>query len=343
MKIIGIIGTAKNTGKTTTLSAIIDDCTEKKIFTALTSIGYDGEDLDNLTYLPKPKLLLRKGSLIATSEICLSNTKAKFEILFKTDIITPLGNIYILKITGEGEMVLAGPNNIHDLKTIIDILKGYNPELIMIDGALNRMAPMFLADKIIISTGASRNTNIDLLKKEISMISDIFKFPVFKSTGEEIKTIQLYREKITDTGIFSLMDDPDLDKLILFAPEKAQKIFLPNIFSEKIVSKLFNFIDGKSQNDLEVVFFEPFRVLLSLDFMGFEKSFLKRNSGFFFIRRPELIAITINPFYPKLENYHFKPDYIDKTLLCSQIKKDNPIPVFNVFDDGVGKITEKIY
>jgi cobyric acid synthase len=47
MKSVGIIGTAKNDGKTTTLSALLRSLKNRKI--AVTGIGYDGEEIDNIT------------------------------------------------------------------------------------------------------------------------------------------------------------------------------------------------------------------------------------------------------------------------------------------------------
>ena len=69
MRVIGIAGTAKNTGKTTTLVASIKFFAEnQKMF--ITGIGYDGEDFDNLTGLPKPRVFVPEGRLLQAP--CLS-------------------------------------------------------------------------------------------------------------------------------------------------------------------------------------------------------------------------------------------------------------------------------
>jgi hypothetical protein len=58
--VVGIAGTAKNTGKTTTLSAIMGEARkEPALVLGLTSIGYDGEGFDNVTGLPKPRIDVR--------------------------------------------------------------------------------------------------------------------------------------------------------------------------------------------------------------------------------------------------------------------------------------------
>ncbi|MBU4562316.1 hypothetical protein KKB17_02785, partial [bacterium] len=55
-KVLGILGTAKNTGKTTTTSALLEIANNKNLSVGITSIGYDGEDIDNITGLPKPRI-----------------------------------------------------------------------------------------------------------------------------------------------------------------------------------------------------------------------------------------------------------------------------------------------
>ena len=70
-KAIGILGTAKNTGKTTTFNFLLEWSNLESIKVGLTSIGYDGEDIDNITGLPKPRIFVQKDNTIATAEQCL--------------------------------------------------------------------------------------------------------------------------------------------------------------------------------------------------------------------------------------------------------------------------------
>jgi molybdopterin-guanine dinucleotide biosynthesis protein len=74
---LGIAGTAKNTGKTTATAAIIQELRTRGVGFYLTSIGYDGENIDNVTGLPKPKLRVEPGDVVATAERCLAVSTAK--------------------------------------------------------------------------------------------------------------------------------------------------------------------------------------------------------------------------------------------------------------------------
>ena len=60
-KVLGILGTSKNTGKTTTTSALLEIANNKNLSVGITSIGYDGEDIDNITGLPKPRIFAKRG------------------------------------------------------------------------------------------------------------------------------------------------------------------------------------------------------------------------------------------------------------------------------------------
>ena len=84
MHIIGIVGTAKNTGKTTTLAALIREAGRRRERIGVTGIGYDGEEIDTVTGLPKPRLLLQPGTIVATSERCLRTTSAEYTVIKRT-------------------------------------------------------------------------------------------------------------------------------------------------------------------------------------------------------------------------------------------------------------------
>jgi len=106
-KIISIIGLAKNVSKTTTLNHIIQTLKGKYIL-GLTSIGRDGEKYDAITTLPKPRIFVESGVLIATAVQSINNSEAKIEIIKTTGINTPMGKIVIARVLSNGYIELAG-------------------------------------------------------------------------------------------------------------------------------------------------------------------------------------------------------------------------------------------
>ena len=123
MRTIGFAGTAKNTGKTTAALHVLNCCTTAGLTTALTSIGYDGESLDTVTDLPKPRYYLPAGSLLATAERCVMGSSAQLDILENTGIQTVLGTVLVARVRQPGFVVLAGPNRETDLRPLMTRLE----------------------------------------------------------------------------------------------------------------------------------------------------------------------------------------------------------------------------
>ena len=342
MQTIGIVGTAKNTGKTTALTSVLEEIKNRKISAALTSIGYEGEDLDNLTFLPKPKIWLEPGTIIATASLTIDTAKLKYSIIEKTDIETALGKIYIVKVEERGRIVVAGPNNIRDLSKIISSIKAFGIDLLFIDGAMNRMAPMYLADKIIFATGASRNTSAAILAEETALIDCLFqknKSNNFKKT----ETIALAnKETIIETGIRTLLDINDYNNIVNFNPENYETIIIKTIFSANLMKLLCEkFLYKKEYN---ICFMEPFRLLLSINSLSLNEFFkvIPKNINISFLIKPKLIAITVNPFYPHYENYSFHTNYIDKEELKTKIVQSVTVPVYDIYENGSNGIIDLI-
>ena len=124
MKTIGFVGTAKNTGKTTAALHVLNLVSEAGIVTALTSIGYDGENTDHITGLPKPRYYAEKGMLVATAEPCLRYGSATMTVPVHTGLHTILGEIVIATVAEPGYVVLAGPNRRVDIRFLLNMLDG---------------------------------------------------------------------------------------------------------------------------------------------------------------------------------------------------------------------------
>ena len=175
---LGIAGTAKNTGKTTVTTAVMNELRRRGIQFYLTSIGYDGENLDNITYLPKPKIQVEHGDIVATAEKCLESSTARFEILAHTDVKTPLGKIKLIRVLKSGLIVTAGPNKSAEVRAVTRLLSKLGAGVTLVDGALNRIVPMSETDCFILATGAARSLDIPRLARETECIQQIAGLPL---------------------------------------------------------------------------------------------------------------------------------------------------------------------
>jgi hypothetical protein len=169
--VIGVAGTAKNTGKTTTLQAVAGYLRAREVPVFLTSIGYDGEDLDNITGLPKPKISVEEGDRVASALPLIEGASARFSDLVFAGVKCALGPVYFATAVSSGKVVLAGPASTRDVAAILDAVPG--DRVVLLDGALSRLAPMSLATSIVMATGAARNEDPAFLAKELSGIASV--------------------------------------------------------------------------------------------------------------------------------------------------------------------------
>lgn len=199
---LGVFGTAKNTGKTTVLNAVLK-CLWGFGGLAITSIGFDGEDLDHVTGLPKPKVVVDEGVLVITSKDVVWRSTAKLNLLSELKVETPFGPLGIYRVRGSGRVPLVGPNSSEALLQVKDALKDYNPNLLLVDGAINRMVPFQHVDYIILATGASRSTDVRELLLEVKAIFKALSLPkgelgcsaTFLPGAVDLKSLREYKGK----------------------------------------------------------------------------------------------------------------------------------------------------
>ena len=329
--VVGVVGTAKNTGKTTTLSYLMHQARRLGVPLGITGIGYDGEELDNITSLPKPRLLIPEETIVATSEECLRNTSTKFEILARTDAVTALGEVIILRITQPGLIVLAGPNRMSTLRAVLDQMKNFGMKLLLVDGSLNRIAPMAEANKIVFTTGASRNTDISLLAEEMKVIERVFSYPTSDPLPAQLGHITLLeKEKSTETQLISLLDDADVLSVAAHVNEKTQRLFIPGLFSPAALRTL---IVRLGKDCPELVIADPFKLLLAadpLELLSLLEFIDKSHLRLSIVHHPKLVAVTINPFYPKPTGTGFSAAYVDKNEMMEKFQRTLSSPLFNV-------------
>ncbi len=184
MLTIGILGTAKNTGKTTVLNSALKCLSDLKV--GITSIGFDGEDFDFVTGLPKPKVVVDEGTIVLTSKKAAQTSTAKLELLKSLKLKTPMGEIGVYKVKEIGNVALVGPNSSDDLLFALSKLEEYKLDVLLVDGAANRMMPFQHVDYVVIATGAARTTDLRELFLETKVLVNALQLP----KGDSKPTVQ---------------------------------------------------------------------------------------------------------------------------------------------------------
>lgn len=291
---IAIIGTAKNAGKTTALNAILSYKKDQTI--AITSIGLDGEKIDQLTNLEKPSIHAYKGMIIATAKDTLSVISSPYEVLEELSINTPLGKIILIKLHEDADVLIAGPSSLDDLKTLKNKLTKYNLNHLFIDGALFRKssAASHLSDAIILSTGAALHQNMQKVVQETKSLIDTMHLPKKDiSLINETHLLMNNQDIIYDQGDF--LANPST---LLSQAKNAIELRIKGAITNRLIDQLI--ASKKSIPPLEIIINDF--TMINADLTLFQKLYLLGHNVKT-IKKVPLLLLTINPFSPYFEGF----------------------------------------
>ncbi|MGB9867084.1 MAG: hypothetical protein ACPLPR_04125 [Bacillota bacterium] len=325
---IGFAGTAKNTGKTTTMSATMEEFLRHGWRLGLTSIGYDGEDLDNVTGLPKPRIFAPSGLIVATALRCMDLSSAGLTVKVTTDVYTPLGQVAIAVVSRPGLVVLAGPSHSQGLLRALEGMEAEGAQVTFIDGAFNRISPMNVAHGMVLCTGAARDTRIPVLAEEAESVEYIMGLPVWGEGGlVKLKGGCLMGEEpgVTDVELGDragvLVEGVVSPVPLSWFLSKNHERFLGKwvVFQDSL--KLM--VGGKAAANTKVI-----------------REFRELGVGFALQRSLRLLGVSVNPFYPERKGSDgtFEAKYVSASKLMSAFRSRLKAPVVNVVQDGAEAI-----
>ena len=152
---LSIVGLEKNTGKTESLKYILDRLPVQNKRIAVTSIGIDGETVDQVTRTQKPEIVLREGMYFGTSEMHYRQRRLVSELIDVSDENTSLGRVVTARALTTGKILLSGPSSASSLKRWMGEMRRQDIDLVIIDGALSRMssASPAVSQSMILATG----------------------------------------------------------------------------------------------------------------------------------------------------------------------------------------------
>ena len=300
-KIISIIGLAKNVSKTTTLNYIIKNLEDYKL--GLTSIGRDGEKYDVITELPKPRILIKEGTIIATARQSFEACEVKMELLKKTQYNTPLGEVLILKALSNGLIELAGPSINSEVKQICDELLELGCDLVLIDGAFDRRsyASPLISHATILSTGASVSRD---LQEVIQITKHTFNLLTLESEENE-RITKLANKIINNVKVGIIFNNFSTKKLELSTSLDSVEEILPHlnhnsnylVINGAITDLFLEEFMKKSDiyKNVKILVSDTTKLFLS---EGTFAKFTKKGGIIKVLNRIKIIMITINPTSP---------------------------------------------
>ena len=231
---LSLIGLSKNVGKTTTTNHLLETLLRHNLYhageLAITSLGLDGEAIDALTGLPKPRYAPQAGILVATTEGFVQQAEsegAQFERLQLLTGRTALGRVLLARVLHPGRIIIAGPTLLRELRVALDQMRVYGARLSIIDGALNRLgaAATDVTNACIVCTGTSVGATPELVARRTTDVLARLTVPQSTWTNE-------YKKLLPET------------RLLMFSSKRNDEFTLPFTGQSEPVSEARWIVEG---------------------------------------------------------------------------------------------------
>ena len=294
---LSITGMAKNTGKTVALNYLLEQLRLRGKRVAVTSIGIDGEKTDQVTQTEKPEIELCEGTIFVTSEYHYRQRQLLSEILDLSEDSTSLGRLVTARVLQAGKVILSGPATTGGVRKVLDRMGEYGVDITIVDGALSRKshAAPTITDGLILSTGAAIAPDLNTILKKTSELHDLMQLPEYETPYAD----ELMQK---ENGIFALADEgytslnipssllSDKYKTELFS--HGNKLFISGILTDMML----NFLRMQPEVKKSVVVVKDFTKIFVTP-MNL-KLFMSKGGRLCVLKRPNLIAVTVNPVAP---------------------------------------------
>ncbi len=299
---------------------MIDDYFDTVI--ALTSIGLDGEEIDQVTFQEKPRIFANRNHLIATAKGALKYFEAEYEILSETDIKTAIGPVQIVRIKKAGNVLVAGPAKVSDMKRLVFLLNEYKPDKIFIDGAFFRHSTARISQVTIFVVGANYSADIDKVVKNAKLMIKKFQLKEFENkslfTGK--KNIRLIDkdDQMIDLDLTSVIGNKF--EILNERFQECKTLYLPKALTNDFVLTL---IKKRKIYDFDIVINSPVNIQLSENVL---ENFLKLKRNIYVLEPVDLVAVCYNPSSSR--GYEF-----DDVEFKDRLSKITDLNVINVNKD----------
>ncbi len=321
---LSIVGMEKNTGKTECLNYIIRRLNDSGKSIAITSIGIDGETVDQVTNTHKPEIEITPGTLFVTDEKHYKTRKITSEILNISKQSTSLGRLVTAKAKSQGKLIFSGPSSTMWIKDVIAEMQDLGADLTIIDGALSRksLGSPSVTDCMILSTGAVVSHDTNELIRKTKFVYNLINTEKYESNLCE-SLLQ------TERGLWAIdnenhIHDLSIDSTLLLEKNKdklfeyGNTIFASGIVSDKVLNLLRMQKDIQSTTlivkDFTKIFVTPETLY----------SYLSKGGKIKVLLKTKLIAVCVNPTSPA--GY-----VINSEKITAELSEALQIPVYDIF------------
>jgi hypothetical protein len=315
---LALVGLAKNTGKTVTLTALLAELAARGTVVGVTSVGRDGEQHDVIDFrIEKPRVRLTAGSFVATTDALLSASGLEHELLQRTGIGTPLGEVLIARLLGAGEIEIAGPSAAADARAVADAMLASGAEQALIDGAIDRRAASspHVSDGLVMCTGAILSADIEEVVRRTREAVALVRLPLLSNShGATLELLPRFALAADAAAVAALLAEHP-DARVLLAPGA-----LPEAFVRDVALSV-----RASGREVTLAVADPTHAFLS---ERGPEHYAAQGVRIATLAPIELLAVTVNPVAPQSHSF-------DSAQLRARLADALPgVPVFDVLHHG---------
>jgi len=336
-KITVIVGLSKNAGKTTFLNWLLEQTTfsQKGVITT----GRDGEDLDVLEKVKKPKVKIPQAAIFTARASEVSKKSGFLHVLEKLPFKAGGQDIWLVKSDTSLETEIVGPPSVSEqIETARKILS-YGVEHIFIDGSLDRKAisSAWDVDSLIV-TGSPMYGNLARLKRGFKRLHDLTKIKGFHEVFPENLRMQLLQDEHIKVGTFKnktraeielttlafktlLGHEKEIAGIIRVKGKELSFLYIPTSITEKSFLLLKSLI--QELDNLQIVVKHPFHLQLEDQ----SSSWLRHKNVLLTLKKMDIAGMVIN-------SYAVNGNHLDCEHFRSAIRTDFALPVIDVMEIG---------
>ncbi len=303
VRALALVGLAKNTGKTETLTAILAEHAHARLAVGVTSIGRDGEEHDVIdARISKPRVHLREGSLVASTGELLSSSGVMHERLRRTGVRTPLGEVVIARLAEPGAVEVAGPSAAADVRAVSEEMHALGAEQVLIDGAIDRRAASSptVADGLVVATGAVLGRELEEVVAATAHAIEVIRIERWRSPRSAEAGAGSDDGSLTVGRDLALRAEPAQIAALLRAHPRAHTLRVEGALGEAFLDGLLAARSERAGRELQIVIADPTRAFLT---RRGPRWYAKAGLSLAVLDTIELKAITVNPVAPMSHSF----------------------------------------
>lgn len=323
---LSIVGLEKNTGKTECLKYVLDRLPLDKKRIAVTSIGIDGEQTDQVTHTQKPEIYLREGMYFGTSEMHYRQRKIVSELIDVSDETTSLGRVVTAKALTRGKLLLSGPSSGASMKRWMSEMHKQGIDLVIVDGALSRLssASPAVSESMILSTGAAYSANMNTLVQKTAFVVELINLEL--TSPENIMTLLPIEKGVwfidKDMQLHGLETISSLSQKISFeGMENCASLYVAGALTDGFLEKVRQ---NKNLKNAELVVRDFTKIFVTPEQF---RLFIKAGGRIHVLQKSKLLAVTVNPTSPS--GY-----VLDSEMLCKRLSETIQLPVYDLLKNN---------